>query len=76
MNHVIPLMQREWLQHRFACALMLLLPATIAVLALTFGEVVLDATDVRLEMPVARARASLAGGVCSSNEINRLVVFA
>ena len=63
MNHVIPLMQREWLQHRFAWALMLLLPATIAVLALTFGEVVLDETDVPLEMPIAMALASLAGGV-------------
>ena len=39
MNNLIPLMQREWLQHRFAWALLMLLPLAVAVLPLMFGQV-------------------------------------
>jgi len=42
MNNLLPLMRREWLQHRFAWALLLLVPLALAVLPLTFGDVQLD----------------------------------
>jgi hypothetical protein len=42
MKNLIPLMQREWLQHRFAWALLVLVPLALAILPLTFGEVEFD----------------------------------
>ena len=43
MKNLIPLMQREWLQHRFAWTLLVLVPLALAVLPLAFGQVELDA---------------------------------
>jgi ABC-2 type transport system permease protein len=34
-----PLVQREWLQHRFAWAMLILVPLALALLPLTFGQV-------------------------------------
>ena len=42
MKNLLPLMQREWLQHRFAWALMALVPLVLALLALGFGTIELD----------------------------------
>ncbi|MDO9093531.1 MAG: hypothetical protein Q8R98_06635 [Rubrivivax sp.] len=42
MNNLLPLMQREWLQHRFAWAMLVLVPLALAVLPLTFGQVEFD----------------------------------
>lgn len=42
MKNLIPLMQREWLQHRLAWALLVLVPLALAILPLTFGEVDFD----------------------------------
>ena len=42
MKNILPLMQREWLQHRFAWAMMTLLPIALAILPLTFGSVEFD----------------------------------
>ena len=42
MNNILPLMQREWLQHRFAWGMLTLLPIALAVLPLTFGSVEFD----------------------------------
>lgn len=42
MKNILPLMQREWLQHRFAWAMMTLLPIALAVLPLAFGSVEFD----------------------------------
>lgn len=42
MKNLIPLMRREWLQHRFAWALLMLVPLALAVLPLAFGEVQFD----------------------------------
>ena len=42
MKNLIPLMRREWLQHRFAWALMVLVPLALAVLPLTFGSIEMD----------------------------------
>lgn len=42
MNKLIPLMQREWLQHRLAWALLVLVPLALAMLLLSFGQIQLD----------------------------------
>lgn len=43
MKNLLPLMRREWLQHRFAWAMLMLVPLALAVLPLTFGSIELDA---------------------------------
>lgn len=43
MNNLLPLMRREWLQHRFAWAMLVLVPLLLALLPLTFGQVQFDA---------------------------------
>ena len=43
MKNMIPLMQREWLQHRFAWAMLVLVPLALAVLPLSFGQLKLEA---------------------------------
>jgi ABC-2 type transport system permease protein len=47
MNKMLPLMQREWLQHRFAWALLVLVPLGLAMLALSAGQVDFDDTFVQ-----------------------------
>jgi ABC-2 type transport system permease protein len=42
MKNLIPLMRREWLQHRFAWALLVLVPLALAVLPLIFGSLEVD----------------------------------
>ena len=42
MKNLLPLMRREWLQHRFAWALLVLVPLALAVLPLTFGSIEMD----------------------------------
>lgn len=42
MNNLIPLMRREWLQHRFAWMLLVLVPLALAVVALSLGQVELE----------------------------------
>jgi ABC-2 type transport system permease protein len=39
LNNLLPLMQREWLQHRLAWALLVLIPLGLAVLPLTLGQI-------------------------------------
>ena len=39
MNRLLPLMQREWLQHRFGWALMVLIPLGLALALLSFGSI-------------------------------------
>jgi len=63
MTHLIPLMQREWLQHRFAWSLMLLLPPALALLPLTFGEVRIDDVELHSGLPIVLALGSLAAGI-------------
>lgn len=45
MKNLIPLMRREWLQHRFTWALMVLVPLALAVLPLAFGSIELDGME-------------------------------
>ncbi len=42
MKNLLPLMQREWLQHRRAWALMVLVPLGLSLLLLSFGTIQLD----------------------------------
>jgi hypothetical protein len=43
MNNLLPLMLREWLQHRFAWALIVLGPLAVSLLLLSLGTIELDA---------------------------------
>ena len=43
MKNLIPLMQREWLQHRFAWAMLIAVPLALAVLPLSFAEIEFNA---------------------------------
>ena len=43
MKNLIPLMQREWLQHRFAWAMLIGVPLALAVLPLSFAQIEFDA---------------------------------
>ncbi len=45
MKNLIPLMRREWLQHRFAWALLVLVPLALAVVPLAFGSIELDGME-------------------------------
>ena len=42
MKNLIPLMRREWLQHRFAWTLLMLVPLALALLLLAFAQVQFD----------------------------------
>ncbi len=42
MKNLVPLMRREWLQHRFAWALLVLVPLVLAILPLSFGSIEVD----------------------------------
>ncbi len=63
MTHTLALMQREWLQHRFAWTLMAVLPTVLVVLLLTFGEVHLAPEETGPHLPLALAFAALAAGM-------------
>lgn len=60
MNNLIPLMRREWLQHRFVWAMLMLVPLGLAVLLLSFGEVEMgDAMAERLPEDAAAVMGSM-----------------
>ena len=64
MNKMLPLMQREWLQHRFGWMLMVVVPFAIALLLLSFGQLQIDAetaAKVGDSLPPLLAVASIAG---------------
>jgi ABC-2 type transport system permease protein len=64
MNKILPLMQREWLQHRGSWALMLAIPLALAALALSFGQVQIDADEreeIGTALPALLAMAAIAG---------------
>jgi hypothetical protein len=42
MNNLLPLMLREWLQHRFAWAMLVLVPLAVSLLLLSLGTIQLD----------------------------------
>ncbi len=59
MNNLIPLMRREWLQHRFVWTMLLLVPLGLAVLLLSFGQV--DMGDAMVERPPEDVAAVMGG---------------
>lgn len=63
MKNTLALMQREWLQHRFAWTLMAVLPTVLALLLLSFGQVHISADERGSHLPVALAAASVMGGM-------------
>lgn len=48
MKNLLPLMLREWLQHRFAWALIVLAPLAVSLLLLSLGTIELDADTAEL----------------------------
>ena len=66
MKNLIPLMQREWLQHRFGWMLMVLIPLGIALALVSFGQMHVDSEkleQVKEHLPTMMAMASMAGGM-------------
>jgi len=66
MKNLIPLMQREWLQHRFGWTLMVLIPLGIALMLITFGQVRIDSDKLEQVgelLPTMLAMVSMAGGM-------------
>jgi hypothetical protein len=61
MNPTLALMQREWLQHRFAWSMLLLIPVAVAALGLIFGQV-----DVQTDDGAPPALALAAGAIAVS----------
>jgi ABC-2 type transport system permease protein len=66
MKNLIPLMQREWLQHRFGWMLMVLIPLGIALAIIGLGEINIDAktlAKVGDGLPTMLAVAAMVGGM-------------
>lgn len=64
MNHLtLTLVQREWLQHRFGWSLLLLLPAALALLLCSFGDLQFDPDEINDRLPVALALAAIIGAI-------------
>ena len=64
MNLLIPLMRREWLQHRFGWTMLAMVPLALALLLFTFGQVELSDGDMSLPpdvLAVLAATATIAG---------------
>jgi ABC-2 type transport system permease protein len=51
MKNLMPLMLREWLQHRFAWTLLVLVPLALAVTGLSIGQIQLDDDMTALRAP-------------------------
>jgi hypothetical protein len=65
MDRILPLMQREWLQHRFGWALMAGIPLLLAAALVAFGQVELGADLVEKagpNLPLMMAAVSIVGG--------------
>jgi hypothetical protein len=65
MNRLLPLVQREWLQHRFGWALMVLVPLGIALAVLGFGHIDVGGETIDKvgpNLPILLAMASMGGG--------------
>lgn len=60
MKRLVPLMQREWLQHRFGWALLLLVPLALGLLLTLFGQIQIDGAKVGAALPAALAMGAIA----------------
>lgn len=74
MNPILPLMQREWLQHRFAWALLALLPMGLALLAAGFASVNVDGESLA-EVGEARLAPVIALGSLAASTTLLFVVL-
>lgn len=66
MNRLLPLMQREWLQHRFGWTLMVLIPLGLALSLGVFGSIQIDPETVDRvgdKLPTMVALISMAGSM-------------
>ena len=73
MNPIYPLMQREWLQHRFAWALLALVPLALALVLVSFGQIEFDdgeADRIGTDLPAVMTLVAVA--VCT---VSAFVVF-
>ncbi len=64
MKRLIPLMQREWLQHRNGWLLMAGVPLALSLLLLSFGQIQIGASDIAeagAALPALLAAGSIAG---------------
>jgi hypothetical protein len=66
MSHLLPLMQREWLQHRLGWSLMAGLPIGIALLLVAFGDVQLEPGELAAAGDVLPALLTTAAVVLSA----------
>ena len=73
MNPIYPLMQREWLQHRFAWALLALVPLALALVLVSFGQIEFDDGDAdRIGTALPAVMTLVAVAVCT---VSAFVVF-
>ncbi len=66
MNRLLPLMQREWLQHRFGWMLMVLIPLGLALSLGVFGSIQIDPETIERvgdKLPTMVALISMAGAM-------------
>jgi hypothetical protein len=64
MNRFVPLMQREWIQHRVGWALLATIPLLLALLLVGVGQIQLDedtASQAGTALPAMLAMAAIAG---------------
>lgn len=59
----LALMRREWLQHRFAWAIMAVLPVVLAILIITMGEIHIGDRDPKEPLATALTMGALAGSM-------------
>lgn len=74
MNPILPLMQREWLQHRFAWALLALLPPGLALLVAAFANVNVDGESLA-EVGEARLAPVIALGSMAASTMLLFVIL-
>lgn len=74
MNPILPLMQREWLQHRFAWALLALVPLGLALLFAGFANVNVDGESMA-EVGEARLAPAIALGSMAGSTLLLFVVL-
>jgi hypothetical protein len=73
MNPIYPLMQREWLQHRFAWALLALVPLALALVLVSFGQIEFDDGEAdRIGTALPAVMTLVAVAVCT---VSAFVVF-
>jgi len=64
MQRLIPLMQREWLQHRFGWLMLGLIPLSVAILLLSFGQIEISTEEMQEagdKLPALLAAGAIAG---------------